>query len=513
MADAQGFAVVCDEYGHVIDVIRDTFGLGSTVEIKHIVDPEDRPKFERFLATVQSRQAAFDWSINVSPGARTVTLHFGAAAFEGRVLMIAAETRADLARLSRELVGETDRSTERLRRVLQESALQLDVRAEQDAHLYEELSRMTNELSATQRRLIKSNVDFSRANEQLRAFYETLPLGVFRTDPSGIIVQANARLTALTDSALGESWLQHVHAEDYAEVAERWEDIRKTGKALDSLHRRRASGNGAAHLRCRIVPLRGERAELTGFVGVIEDVTASREVERQARDLARQHAIHDVTAGVAHNLNNIMAVIMGTAEQMVEELPADHPLCSPARMNFEATNRGASLVRHLVMYADLSIARDELIDVNATLSTIINRLEEGNGPAGSVSFRPDGREPKIRADRIIISEAVEAILGNALQAVKKGGSVKIATRVEERRSDTDGMAVVIEVTDDGVGMDEATLRQAREPFFTTREVGDGVGLGLSFVDGVARRYSGVLHLESHPGRGTCVHLMLPLAVE
>lgn len=505
--------MVCDETGRVIEVIRDTFGLRSTADITGIVDPHDRAKCERFLATVQTRQAAFDWSINVSTGGHSETLHFGAASFEGRVLIIAAETRADLARLSRELVGETDRSTERLRRVLQESAHQLDARAEQDTQLFEELSRLTNELSATQRRLIKTNTEISRANEQLRAFYETLPLGVFRTDTNGTVVQVNARMTMLTGSAVGESWLQHVHAEDRAEVAKGWESARKSGNEFESMHRRRDADKGVAHLRCRIVPLRDERAELAGFVGVIEDVSARLELERQASDLARQRAIHDVTAGVAHNLNNIMAVILGTAEQVEEELPADHPLRSSVQMNIKATQRGATLVRHLMMYAGLSMASDELIDVNATLSVIAKKAEETVGAAASVSFHPDSQVPKIRADRKIISEATEELFQNAFQAVEEGGSIKIATRVEEPGVDVKGMAVVIEVTDDGVGMDEATLRRASEPFFTTREVGKGLGLGLSFVDGAARLYDGRLQLLSRPGRGTCARLILPLASE
>lgn len=508
MADGRGFAVVCDETGHVIDVISDTFGLGSTAEIRGMVDPEDREKYERFLATVQSRLAAFDWSINVSTGAHTVTLHFGAASFEGRVLMIAAETRADIARLSRELVGETDRSTERLRRVLQESALQLDARAEQDGQLYEDLSRMTNELSTTQRRLIKSNVEITGANEQLRAFYETLPLGVFRTDSSGMIVQANAQWTALTGRAVGDIWLQHIHMEDRADVVARWERARTSGDAFDSQHRCCDLGNGIAHLRCRIVPLQSGQE---GFVGVIEDVSASLELERQTNELARQSAIRDVTGGVAHNLNNIMAVILGTAEELNDGLQPDHPLHACAHLNIKATLQGATLVRRLMVYAGLSMARDELIDVNATLSVIAKKAEASAGPGRLVSFRPEGRARVIRADKQIISEAMEELIENALQAVETGGSVEITTRVEALGTNAKEMGVVIEVTDDGVGMDDATLRRASEPFFTTRDVGMGVGMGLSFVDGVARLYNGRLQLQTSPRQGTCVRLLLPLS--
>ena len=512
MADVRGFAALCDETGRVTEVIRDTFGLGSVAEPAGIVDPEDRSKYERFLATVRTRQAAFDWSINVSAGGRTETLRFAATSFEGRLLIIAAETRAGLARLSRELSGGSERSTERLRQVLQESAHELDARAEHDAHLYEELSRLTNELSETQRRLIKTNAAISRANEQLRAFYETLPIGVFRTDPSGTVVQANERFTTLTGSAVGESWLQHLHAEDRAEVEARWARARRSGDEIDSLHRRDAH-EGVSHLRCLIVPLRDEPEALAGFVGVIEDVSLRLELERQAEDLARQRAIHDVTAGVAHNLNNIMAVILGTAEQMMEELPADHPLRSPAQMNIRATHRGATLVRHLMMYAGLSMATDELVDVNSTLSAVVRRLSETVDPAVLVGFRPDRRAPRIRADAKIISEAAREMLGNARQAVEEGGKIEVATRVEAFATDPKAMAVVIEVIDDGVGMHEATLLRAREPFFTTHAVGQGVDLGLSFVDGVARLYNGVLEIESRPGQGTCVRLKLPLAGE
>lgn len=139
--------------------------------------------------------------------------------------------------------------------------------------------------------------------------------------------------------------------------------------------------------------------------------------------------------------------------------------------------------------------------------------QEAVGPAVSVSFVPDCRMPRILADRKIIRQAVEALCQNAFHAVVGGGSIKIATRVEEPGMDIKGMTVVIEMIDDGVGMDDAPLPQAVEPFFTTREVGKDVGLGLGFVDGAARLYHGRLKLQSRPGRGTHVRLVLPLVEE
>lgn len=518
MADGRGLAAVCDDGGRVLQLVRQTLDLEivPNCDLASIVDAADRPKYQRFLATALSRQAAFDWSINVMLDRGVATLHFGAAYMDGKLVVIAAETRTDLARLSQELAADTGASTARLREVLRESARQLEMTADSDAHLYDELTRLTNELTATQRRLIKTNIELTRANEQLRAFYETLPMGVFRVDRRGVVERANRRFQAVTGSAPGATWLEHVHSSDRPRVERQWEDARDADSELASLHRRRDDPDERddpgepAYLQCRLVPLRDDQRAVAGFVGIVEDVTARLAAERQARDLERHRAIHDVTAGVAHNLNNMMAVILGSAEMLEEELPGGHPLHGTVRMNIEATQRSAALVRHLMMYSGLAIASDEWIDLHAEVSQAAERARHAAGRGERIAVGSGDENLGIKADRGLLAEAIEQLVLNALQATAAGGRIEISVTAERSAADK-GRSVVIAVMDDGSGMDTETAARATEPFFTTHEVGQGIGLGLSFVDGFARRYDGALEIESQPEKGTAVRLRLPLA--
>lgn len=513
MTDGQGFAAVCDEHGVVREVIRDTLGfaIGPGADITGIVDADDRDKCRRFLATALSRQAAFDWSLNVPYRDRLLTLHFGAANMDGQLVIIAAESRTDLARLSLELARDTRGATAQLRRVLRESARQLESRADHDAHLYDELTRLNNELTGTQRRLIKANAELTRANEELRAFYAALPLGVFRTDLQGRVVQANETFAAVTGGGTGDLWFAHAHPDDLGELERRWQEASHAGSGLESLHRRSGAGERSVHVDCRLVPLHDEDRRPAGFVGVVEDVSEWVAGERRAMELERHRAVRDVTAGLAHNLNNDMAVILGSAELIADEVPSDHPLRDSVQMNITATQHAAALTRRLMMYSGIAIGMAEPVRADEALLRVAERYRADLADTQTLTLELNSGDGIVRVDRNMFSDAVGELVANALAAIDGHGEISLSSGVVAPGDDMPGPQLVVTVADNGAGMSAETVGQARTPFFTTRGVGEGIGLGLSFADGFARMYGGELLIKSRVGQGTRVRLKLPLA--
>lgn len=261
----------------------------------------------------------------------------------------------------------------------------------------------------------------------------------------------------------------------------------------------------------KIVPIRDTERYPTGDDGGTGDVLLRNQTDPAADELFRRQAIHDVVAGLAHNLNNIMAVSLGTAEQMLDEMPPGHPLHSSAQMNMTATQRAACLTRRLMMYSDMSIMVRDLVDVDEEIGELL-------------ACRGSERPEPIRADfhchpaaagtdRDAFFETVDILLDNSLLAIAgvENGCVEIRTSVEREGELHATDMVVVEISDNGVGMTADTLQRAKEPFFTTRGLCEGVGLGLSFADGFARASGGSLELSSRVGHGTRVRLKLPVA--
>ena len=283
------------------------------------------------------------------------------------------------------------------------------------------------------------------------------------------------------------------------------------GTTLDRAARFVGVDGETRHLHVRIVPLdRDEGHRLRSFVGVAEDVSARLQAERQAHELVGYRVIRDVTAGLAHNLNNILAVTLGTAEQLVADAPPGTPLHDGARLNLGASERAAALTRHLMTYSGIAFLEAGRICVDEAVRRVVDSLETPRRDV--VRLYPDAPEAVLATDATAFTETLEAVLDNAFRALegRDGGRVTVTTAMERAGPTGTDEVAAITVEDDGAGMDEETRQRATEPFFTTRDIGQGMGLGLSFADGFARLCSGSLAIESAPGRGTRVTLRLPV---
>ncbi len=349
-----------------------------------------------------------------------------------------------------------------------------------------------------------------RANHELRAFYDTLPVGIFRADAAGGIVQASRRFSTLLGVDAPDDWRTAIVDDDLPATEQQVQRAFRAGEPLS--HRFRVAGGeaGFRHIELKAVPIPGSGTDAPAFVGVVEDVTERVRIDAQQRQIDRQSAVSQLTGGLAHTLNNILMIIVGNLETLEDALVDRPELRGTLEGGLAATQRAAVLVSRLLVFAGHSTARPDAIEIDACLRAMLEALSRRIGTRHRLIGDLRAPGAVVELDAGLFKEAIQELVANAAAAMPAGGEIRLSTRSERPHPSMGQEKVVIALSDQGIGMDEATLVRAREPFFTMREVGRGIGLGLSVVDGVSRIAGGELRLRSVPDAGTTAELHLPL---
>ena len=259
---------------------------------------------------------------------------------------------------------------------------------------------------------------------------------------------------------------------------------------------------------------------LLGFAKITRDITermnSARALE-EAREVLLQsqkmEAIGHLTGGIAHDFNNLLMAIQGSLELLRRRLPDDDPKVAQLIDNaLQGAQRGAALTQRMLAFARRQELKLVPIDVRDVVLRMTNLLQSSLGPSIRIETHFPSKLPKVNADTNQLELAILNLAINGRDAMPKGGSIVIGAA---ERTDVSGLKaghyLCLSVTDTGTGMDEETLKRATEPFFTTKGVGKGTGLGLPMVHGMTEQSGGKLALKSRPGQGTTAELYLPVA--
>jgi signal transduction histidine kinase/ActR/RegA family two-component response regulator len=237
----------------------------------------------------------------------------------------------------------------------------------------------------------------------------------------------------------------------------------------------------------------------------LEHAVAERErVEAGLREMQRKEAVGQLAGGIAHDFNNLLAVISGYAELAVERVD-DPAVREDLREISNAAERGAALTRRLLLFAREETDGDGTADLNEVIRGIARLLERtvGEEIALVIDVAPSPAVVGVSASEL--EQILVNLVVNARQAITGSGLITVRTRI-----DASATHVGLEVTDDGAGMEEHVAAQAFEPLFSTRPRGEGTGLGLATVAHIAARAGGGASIDSAPGKGTSVHVVMPL---
>lgn len=247
----------------------------------------------------------------------------------------------------------------------------------------------------------------------------------------------------------------------------------------------------------------------------VTDLTELRRLQREVERAKSLERVGEIAAVLSHELNNQLMVIIASAESLALDLPPDAEVEARMRDLTAASTQLAALGRKLLTVGERQVSVARSTDLSMVIRSVRERLA-GHEVIDRLVWQVRDQEAPLWLDPEQVSLAVTNLVHNAAEATADDGSVCIRVGVEAAPSEHGdagepaGRKLVIEVRDDGSGMDEATLAKAVEPFFTTRHARGGAGLGLSSARSVVDLAGGTLDLESEQGRGTTVRLTLPL---
>ena len=272
-----------------------------------------------------------------------------------------------------------------------------------------------------------------------------------------------------------------------------------------------------------IDPIRDDHGKLIGYAKIARDITERKNTQQQleaAREALHQsqkmEAIGQLTGGVAHDFNNLLMAVLGSLELMRKRLPDDAKLLSLLENAVQGAQRGTVLTKRMLAFARRQELKKEAVDIPDLIRGMTDLLQRSLGPSILIETHFPLVSKAVLADANQLEMILLNLAVNARDAMPDGGRVVIATREEVLRASggsrlKPGSYICLTVSDTGMGMDEATLRRAMEPFFTTKGLGKGTGLGLSMVHGVAEQSGGWFTLRSRQGEGTTAELWLPVA--
>jgi len=297
-------------------------------------------------------------------------------------------------------------------------------------------------------------------------------------------------------------------------------DRLRGGERVEYFETVRMTKSGQAlNVSISVSPILDAEGQIVGASAIARDITLQRRTEDQLRQAQKMEAIGRLAGGVAHDFNNILGIIVACSEFL-----RDHT--EPGGESREyidnlrgASDRGIALTRQLLAFSRRQSVRPEVLDVNQRLKEVTRLLRPLMGDDVQILVRPAPPSAIVEIDPGQLDQVVMNLAVNARDAMPQGGKLVIETAHQQfdeafaahHQSIPPGRYVMLAVSDNGSGMDAATLMRIFEPFFTTKEAGKGTGLGLATVYGIVKQAGGDIWVYSEPGRGTTFKIYLPSA--
>jgi PAS domain S-box-containing protein len=385
-------------------------------------------------------------------------------------------------------------------------------------------AKVTRDL--TERR--RAEEELRRAEQSFRLLVEGVTdYAIYMLDPDGNVTNWNAGAQRIKGYKPEEIIGQHFSTFYTPEDREKGlpgiglETARSTGRFEREGIRVRKDGT-RFWASVVIDAIRDESGELIGFAKITRDITERKEAEHalaQATEELLQsqkmEAIGRLTGGVAHDFNNLLMAITGSLELLRKRMPQDEKLLRLVDNAMQGAQRGASLTQRMLAFARRQELKPEPVSVASLVGGMTDMLERALGPTIEVVTKiPDALDP-IMIDANQLELAILNLAVNAKDAMPGGGRITISADESDSSENSAlelGQYVRLSLSDTGEGMDAATLSHATEPFFTTKGVGKGTGLGLAMVRGLTEQSGGTLSIESAPGKGTRVTMWIPATI-
>lgn len=411
-------------------------------------------------------------------------------------------------------------------RYIETQKIELASRNKKLMALVEELEAMNDEFEAMNEELIGSNRLLAEKEEEYRLLFENASSGIVIAQ-DGIVRMVNPALGNIlgypVEEIVSRPFTDFIHPED-SEMVKQRHMARLKGEDVETEYSFRIiSSDGMVkwvNLRSALINWNGKPASLNYVIDITESKIAEKQQRKLQEQLAQSQKMESVgrlAGGVAHDFNNMLGVILGNAELALQSIESDNPAYADLMEIKKAAERSAELTRQLLAFARRQVVTPRVLDLNEIVSGMLNMLGRLIGENIELQWEPGENLAPVKLDPAQIDQVLANLSVNARDAISGIGKIIIRTKgivfsgiTDGGDSDSpEGEYILLEVEDNGSGMDKNTLDNLFEPFFTTKGAGQGTGLGLATVYGIVKQNDGFINVDSEPGEGTVIKLFLP----
>lgn len=359
--------------------------------------------------------------------------------------------------------------------------------------------------------------------QQLSRAVEQSPVSILITNTEGNIEYVNPSFCQLTGYSADEVINRNprflnsgrTSADEYRNL---WDTI-SSGGIWRGVFRNRTKSGDLVWLSSTVCPVHDPLGEITHYISIGENITDARKKESMLTQAMKLEAIGRMTDGLAHDFNNLLTIIQGNLRLLVDEYDGgDEENRELMEDALSAAQDGSELIRRLLAFSRRQELDVQLLNVNNNL-TAMGRLLQRSVPEITIELQLDDSISHTMVDPSRLESAVLNMVTNARDAMPNGGKIVISTSeqvfddVETNNGLAVGRYILLTVRDNGMGMDEETRSKAIEPFFTTKPIEAGTGLGLTMVHDFVTQCGGELQIESTPNAGTTITMFLPVSSE
>ncbi|HQU80524.1 MAG TPA: PAS-domain containing protein [Azonexus sp.] len=395
----------------------------------------------------------------------------------------------------------------------------------QNIQLDERVRRRTAQLENANANLTRANAENSRIaaalrrnEERLRLINDTIPILIGYVNQNEIYQYANKGYSdwfgVPEGSVTGNAIPEVIGREVYAQIRD---PVRKALSGQQVTYEYQMTRNGqTVFAHSTLVPEITPEGETLGFFVFSHEITEQKRMQAALVQAQKMEAIGQLTGGLAHDFNNLLTVIIGNLAALQDHRPNDAEVQEFVEPALQSARRGVQLIKRLLTFSRQQPLEPQAVELGRLIASLSKLVRRSLPESIAVSTDLAGASIHALVDPGQLESALLNFALNARDAMPEGGRLHIAARPVELSRDAatfdvlPGRYALLEVADNGSGMDAATLARVFEPFFTTKRFGLGSGLGLSMAYGFVKQSGGGISIQSQPGQGTTVLMVLPL---
>jgi PAS domain S-box-containing protein len=386
---------------------------------------------------------------------------------------------------------------------------------------------MAAKLAASYRNLQENLEKIERSREELARLataIEQAAEGVIVGDIEWVIQYVNPAFQRMTGYSRSEIIGRHARVlkGDKHEQAfhRKIRDTLSQGQMWSGRMTNRRKDGSLYEVEVTASPVRDDSGNVINYVGIHRDTTHEMKLERELRQAQKMEAIGRLAGGIAHDFNNVLMGIIGYTEMALYKTPVGDPIRYYLQRVLDGSSRASDLVKQILTFSRQTEQELKPVHIAPTISEGLKLLR--STLPSTIEIHQDiaipPEEGVVLADPTQIHQVLMNLCTNSAHAMRaKGGILNVmlsamqadAQIVSQHSNLTEGPYVCLTVSDTGHGMDTAVMERIFDPYFTTKKIGEGTGMGLAVVQGIVKSYGGVISVSSEPGKGTTFHVFLP----